>query len=384
VPTTFEAEAVHDSVGLQQLLDALIGDGRTVIGPTVRDGAIVLGELRTVDDLPQGWRDEQSPGRYRLVDTGSPLRFAHAAPAQAWRRYLQPPRALLWRSETTDGVPRITESDEAPSKYAFLGVRSCDLAALSVSDRTLGAADPRVAGRRADTIVVAVACTHPSGVCFCASTGTGPAPAAGYDLALTELLVDGSPRYLALAGTARGSELLRALPTTRADESDQRAAAAALDQAAASMGRTLDPAAPAAAAAHPEHPHYDDITSRCLSCANCTLVCPTCFCGGAVDTTDLTGQVAERWWQWDSCFSEDFSFMHGGAVRESTRSRYRQWLLHKLVTWEQQFGTGGCVGCGRCIAWCPVGIDLTVEIAALARTPGDDPSPSTASPGGDR
>ncbi len=94
-------------------------------------------------------------------------------------------------------------------------------------------------------------------------------------------------------------------------------------------------------------------------------MCPTCFCTDTEDVTDLTGDHAERWRRWDSCFSLDFSFVHGGTIRSSTRSRYRQWLTHKLGTWWAQFGESGCVGCGRCIAWCPVGIDLTEEVAAL-------------------
>jgi ferredoxin len=98
------------------------------------------------------------------------------------------------------------------------------------------------------------------------------------------------------------------------------------------------------------------------------MVCPTCFCSTTEETTDLAAGSAERWRVWDSCFGLAFSEMSGGSIRSSTKSRYRQWLLHKLVTWHDQFGMSGCVGCGRCITWCPVGIDLTVEIAALAQS----------------
>lgn len=114
-----------------------------------------------------------------------------------------------------------------------------------------------------------------------------------------------------------------------------------------------------------DHPRWDEVASRCLACTNCTLVCPTCFCSTVEDTTDLTGGVAERWQTWDSCFTMDFSYIHGGSVRKTHRARYRQWLTHKLASWIDQFGTSGCVGCGRCITWCPVGIDLTEEVRAL-------------------
>jgi ferredoxin len=90
--------------------------------------------------------------------------------------------------------------------------------------------------------------------------------------------------------------------------------------------------------------------------------------------TDLTGSEAERWRTWDTCFSLDHSYVHGGSVRPTGRSRYRQWMTHKLSTWWDQFDTSGCVGCGRCIAWCPVGIDITEEAAALRASPNDGDS----------
>jgi Fe-S-cluster-containing hydrogenase component 2 len=117
-----------------------------------------------------------------------------------------------------------------------------------------------------------------------------------------------------------------------------------------------------------DHPRWRNVASRCLTCANCTMVCPTCFCTTVEDVTDLTGNQAERWRKWDSCFTVDFSYIHGGSVRASPESRYRQWMTHKLATWIDQFGTSGCVGCGRCITWCPVAIDITEEVRAIRAT----------------
>ncbi len=118
-----------------------------------------------------------------------------------------------------------------------------------------------------------------------------------------------------------------------------------------------------------DHPCWENVASRCLTCANCTMVCPTCFCAAVEDTTDLTGERAERWRRWDSCFTMDFSYIAGGSVRSSPKARYRQWMTHKLASWIDQFGTSGCVGCGRCITWCPVGIDITEEVRAIRETP---------------
>jgi ferredoxin len=345
---------------LHPLVDALRERGYTVVGPTVRDGAIVLAELTSADALPYGVGVTTGPGTYRLRVREDRAAFGHAAGPQAWKRYLRPPRSLIWTVDREEF--RVTEPVDE-TRYAFLGVRGCDLRAIEVQDRVLGGVDTAYARRRAAAFVVAVACTDPAETCFCASVGCGPDVHEGYDLALTEL-PDG---YLVESGSPQGKELLDALPTEPAPMTHVEAGRAAVDAAAARMGRSLPEAdlhellAGAYAAAR-----WDDVARRCLSCGNCTMVCPTCFCTTVEDVTDLTGAHAERWLRWDSCFDLDFSYLHGGPVRTSTRSRYRQWLTHKLGTWHDQFGESGCVGCGRCIAWCPVGIDITEEAAAFA------------------
>ena len=109
------------------------------------------------------------------------------------------------------------------------------------------------------------------------------------------------------------------------------------------------------------------MAERCLACGSCTSVCPTCFCVTTEDFTDLAAGLSRRVRRWDSCFSVDFTYIHGGNVRTSIAARYRQWLTHKLGSWHEQFGTPGCVGCGRCITWCPAGIDITEEAGVLRR-----------------
>jgi ferredoxin len=198
---------------------------------------------------------------------------------------------------------------------------------------------------------------------------TGPKASFGFDLALTEVLEGDRHYFVVEVGTERGAEILQAAPYRAASDSEQRKVEEIIERTAKQMGRTLDTDdIKGLLYRNYEHPRWDDVTSRCLTCANCTMVCPTCFCTTVEDVTDLTGEHAERWRRWDSCFTVDFTYIHGGSVRATPRSRYRQWMTHKLATWIDQFGTSGCIGCGRCITWCPVGIDITEETRAIRET----------------
>ena len=366
---TQELRAVIAPEALDDLIGALRTRGFRVLGPRVRDGAIVYDDLFRAAELPIGWTDVQDGGSYRLERRADQARFGYAVGPHSWKRFLFRPELRLWRSRRgEEGDMLVEEEPTADQPLAFIGVRSCELHAIDIQDRVfIGGrhVDRDYAAQREGAFLVAVNCITPAGTCFCASMGTGPKASAGYDLALTELL-DGDHRFLAEAGTERGAELLAELPQGPAAAQDLSAAAAATDAAAAQMGRTMDTGdIRNLLARNLEHPRWDDVAERCLSCGNCTQVCPTCFCSSVQDTSDLSGEVAERTRVWDSCFSVEYSHIHGGSIRPSTRGRYRQWMTHKLGTWIDQFGTSGCVGCGRCITWCPVGIDITEEVTAI-------------------
>jgi sulfhydrogenase subunit beta (sulfur reductase) len=364
------AKAVIDRDGLDALILALARREYRVIGPTVRDGTIQYDDIAGVADLPQGWADRQDGGAYRLERRGDAALFGYATTAQAWKRFLHPPSAHLWRAERHGDGFVVSAPADGVEKFAFLGVRSCDLRAIAIQDQVLREGtyiDPDYAARRDSAFVVAVNCGQAGGTCFCLSMGTGPAVGAGFDLALTELLDGGPHRLLVEIGTASGASLLSEIACRPPETADEAAAAAAIARAAAEMGRAM-PAAdevPDLLRRNLDHPRWDAVAERCLTCGNCTMVCPTCFCTTVEDTVSLDGAAAERTRHWDSCFTTDFTHLHGGSVRASSRSRYRQWMTHKLSTWVDQFGTSGCVGCGRCITWCPVGIDITEEVAAI-------------------
>ncbi len=354
---------------LGALIQTLAGSGYAVIGPTVRAGAIVYDEVRGVADLPAGWTDRQEAGRYRLERREDGALFGYAVGPHSWKRFLHPPAELLWRARRTEDGFAVEAAPPSPPRFAFLGVRACELHAIAIQDRVfLGGTyrDTGYAARREGAFVVAVNCGTAGGTCFCASMGTGPGVSAGFDLALTELVGDGAHAFLVEAGSEAGARVLAGLASQPATQAALAAAEAVVEGARAGMGRRMETAGlKELLQSNPEHPRWDDIAARCLACANCTMVCPTCFCTTVSDRTDLAGGEATREKRWDSCFTADFSFIHGGAVRASRRSRYRQWMTHKLAHWIDQFGTSGCVGCGRCITWCPVGIDITEEAAAI-------------------
>ncbi len=360
-------QSILDTAGLHGLVVALIDRGYRVVGPVVRDSAIVLAELSVSDELPRGWGVDTGPGHYRLRHRDDNACFGHSAGPQSWKQFLHPPRQRVW-SGTADGTADL--DPEEPQVYAFLGVRGCDLAAIATLERVLGGAaqpDASFVNRRRRLFVVAVNCTEPGGLCFCASMGTGPAAGPGYDLALTERIDGADCRYLVDIGSEAGAEVLAAVPHRAAGPAEIDSARAEVSVAAQRMGRQMpERDLRQLLAQSRESPHWDEVASRCLTCGNCTMVCPTCFCTSTEDVSDLTGQHAERWLNWASCFEFDFSLLHEGPVRQTGASRYRQWLTHKLGTWHDQFGSSGCVGCGRCIAWCPTGIDVTEEMATLA------------------
>ncbi len=364
----------RESIGA--LIEALRKRGYTVVGPTVRDQAIVYDELSSADDLPAGWTDEQDGGTYRLRRREDEALFGYVVGPRSWKHFLHPPKLTLFRARRGDGEGgmEISEAPDEPPRYAFLGARSCDLHAIAIQDRVLmdGAhPDPHYAARREGAFIVAVQCGEAGGTCFCVSMETGPRVDAGYDLALTEVIDAEGHRFVVEIGSERGAEVMAEIPSTTAGEAERGAPQAAAETAASQMGREMETdGIKELLYDNLEHPRWDEVSERCLTCGNCTMVCPTCFCTTVEDVTDLAGSESERSRHWDSCFTIDFSYVHGGSVRSSPRSRYRQWMTHKLATWIDQFGSSGCVGCGRCITWCPVAIDITEEAAAIRATDG--------------
>lgn len=353
---------------LDDLLAALAAAGYRCVGPRVRDGAISYEPLEAADELPVGVRDAQAPGEYRVRWSEDRRCFAWANGPQALKPWLFAPREAVWRcARGDDGRLHFEQVLHDPEPIAVIGVRACDLAALRLQDRHFIGGhypDEAYARRRERLLMVAVNCTHPAQTCFCASTGDGPS-AEGADLTLDEL-DDG---FIVAASGEAGDAVAGRLALASVSSEQTRAAGEQHEAAIAAQRRALPSGLRGRLRANLEHPQWRDVAQRCLSCGNCTSVCPTCFCHRLDTQPSIDGSEAVRERAWDSCFTAGHSYAAGHVLREDTRLRYRQWLVHKLDTWHDQYGRSGCVGCGRCITWCPVGIDITAEAAAIAGNP---------------
>ncbi len=365
-------QVVMERNELNGLFTALQSQGYTIIGPTILDGAIVYDELASDKDLPEGWTDEQDGGIYRLKKRFDKALFGFVVGPYTWKRFLDPPEKRLWRAERDGKDFHIVPENETPPKYAFLGVRSCEIHAMAIQDRVFLQGEyhnTTYKSRRESALIIGVQCVQAGGTCFCVSMNTGPKALSGFDLALTEVIEENRHYFVVESGTIRGETIIAGLAVRPAKKTEVAEAEKRISHAAENMGRSLNTEGVRdLLVKNHDHARWDEVANRCLSCANCTMVCPTCFCSTVEDVTDITGEHAERWQKQDSCFTLDFSYLHGGSVRSSTRSRYRQWLTHKLATWIDQFDESGCTGCGRCITWCPVAIDLTEEVEAIRKS----------------
>ena len=353
----------------QSLIDLLHTHGYQVLGPVVRNETVNWAPIQHPEDLPKGWRDHQQPGHYRLEQTeGSDFFGIVHGPESLKRQTFAPKEHLLTIERKKPGF-RVAPTQPTSERTAVIGIRACDLAGLGIQDHIFMTGrfpDPYYQERRKNLFLIAVNCTRAHDTCFCASMGTGPRAHIGFDLVLTE----SDSGFSIQAGTVEGQTILDALALSPASAEHLQEDDCRINACAAGQSRSIpQQQLPQALYDAHDHSQWDVVASRCLACTNCTMVCPTCFCHTVEETPDLSLQRSNHVRLWDSCFTSNHGYIHGKNFRPTIKDRYRMWLTHKVASWIDQFGMSGCVGCGRCITWCPVGIDLTEEIHALCQPP---------------
>ena len=363
---------VLDFAGLNSLIARLKEDGFRTIGTVVQSSAIVYDEIQSADDFPRGWSDRQSPGHYRLAKSDSPRLFDQVVGPQSLKTLFHKPHTTLWSAVQSNGQLHFRAEASTNQPMAIIGVRPCEIAAMLAQDRVFSGGefcDPRYLAQRAGAFIMAVNCLRPGGNCFCTSMQTGPQANSGFDVVLTETESDGKVIYVARGGSDRGQTMLTSLTGREATTIELEQEHQLIAEASRQMGQHLETTglSESLALSH-DHSHWKEVEGRCLSCGSCTSVCPTCFCSTVEDTADLTLHHAKRVRKWTSCFTREFTYLHGGHVRQSGASRYRHWITHKLSGWHDQYGSSGCVGCGRCVTWCPVGINIVEEATAISQS----------------
>jgi len=351
---------------LQGLFEILQGQGYRVFGPKASGNGPVLDVLDQAADLARGWIADQRAGMmvWRQQESGA-FFSSYANLLESWKSVVFPAAETLWAAPD-GGAPALVE--HKPGRLALLGLHACDLRALEILDRVFlsgSSPDDHYRRRRENLFIVGVECQHAASTCFCAAMDSGPRIEKGADWVLTEICNEQGHYFLLRAQSERGRKWLGAeqMSSAQAEEIDlAEQVLQKVTQQTAWQGAKNVPER--ALADHYHHKHWDDVAQRCLACGNCTAVCPTCFCFDLLHHGDVVCETScSR--RWSSCFNAEHSYIHGGSVRAGIASRYRQWLMHKLVTWHEQFDIDGCVGCGRCISACPAAIDLRREAEAL-------------------
>ncbi|MFZ9035528.1 MAG: 4Fe-4S dicluster domain-containing protein [Francisellaceae bacterium] len=353
---------------LDDLIDVLKSMRYTIKAPVIKEATIVYDDIKTSAELPWGYVDIQEPAFYKVTKSDVDRAFAWSLPVQSIKPMLFKEKEVLWAVKRDDKGRLRFERHLDEGRYAVLGVRPCDLRAIAIQDRIFIGdqyADVRYQDRREKLFLIAVNCTDCHSNCFCVSMEGGPVADAGYDLAMTEI----AGGFMIKSASDKGQSVLRQLNLPEASEIRITEAMKATDSVYDKQQKSIPSLTSVERdlKAQPDHPRWQEVSDRCLSCGSCTQACPTCFCHDEKEQPALEGDHSEHMRLWDSCFSLDHSYTHGDLYRENPKYRYRQWLTHKFSTWRDQFDTNGCVGCGRCITWCPVSIDVIEEINAICR-----------------
>ena len=356
-------------IGKTELINFLAGLGSKydVFAPVKKDGAICFEPLSSTEDV--------------VFDYPNSLRTP--------KEFFFPQAEVLF---TFQGTERQTEGretrdegretrDEGRKPQVLFGIRPCDSKALLLLDNVFDQEDyqdPYYIEKRKNMVLVGLACRNPQSTCFCTSVGGGPFDKEGLDILVTEL--DDNRCYVEIL-TGKGEQLIavpKGTPSGKdssfktANKSDVQQVESVKKETEANLKfqisnfkfqivleglkEKLDGMF--------DSPLWDRIHEKCLGCAVCTYLCPTCHCFALLD--EKVSSQGQRIRNWDSCMFPIFTLEASGHnSRASNRERMRQRIMHKFNYFVENFGQTACVGCGRCLINCPVNMDIREIIQTI-------------------
>ena len=303
---------------------------------------------------------------YKKIDQPEEVDLSHSNSQKAAKEVFFPQSEVMLQCEKTEKLNRVTSVEEVRRERILLGARPCDLQAISILDPVFMGkeyTDVYYLKKRETTLIIGFACDQPRSTCFCSSVGGGPFIRTGSDL----FFIDLGDAYLIEFITKKGGALRDNRLLKEADAKDLSLAHGIEKKAREKLNsylpvegieKSLDRIM--------EGPFWDRIHEKCIGCGVCTFLCPTCHCFDIAD--EAVNNKGRRVRNWDSCLFPLYSLETSGHnPRPTGRERTRQRLMHKFNYYPKNFGRIACVGCGRCIAYCPVNFDIREAIEEIKK-----------------
>ena len=303
---------------------------------------------------------------FKKIDRPDEVDFSSSNTQKPAKEVFFPQSETMFRYEKTGKQHQVTSTEEVERKRVILGARPCDIQAVSLIDQVFSGkeyTDVYYVNKRKATTIIGMACDHPLSTCFCSSMKGGPFHREGSDL----FLIDLGEAFLVELLTEKGKTFQKNKFLKEALAKDINSAKEVEEKATpktdgslpvAGIEKRLDQML--------ESPFWERVQEKCIGCRICTYLCPTCHCFDIVDEA-LTNK-GQRVRNWDSCLSSLYSQETSGHnPRPTNRERTRQRIMHKFNYFPKNFDQIACVGCGRCIIYCPVNFDIRQTIKEIQK-----------------
>ncbi|MHA1656299.1 MAG: 4Fe-4S dicluster domain-containing protein [Candidatus Heimdallarchaeota archaeon] len=330
---------------LPKLVDELVND-HIVVAPTKAKNVPTFSEVRSSEEV-----------EFSIL-------FNEKLPMIPLKKIFLPPQQTVFKYSLSEGV---TESCEelaarvAEKEILVFGASPCDITGVNVLNRIFREyyTDALFSQLRDRTVIIGMNCLdHCYENCFCETMHSND-PKSGYDIMLTPI---SKTKLIAVPNSDKGKALLRTHGEIfqEVTAKDHQAYLKALEQKRLNFKREFPIEGLASEIEDNfESSVWEEFTKKCLFCGSCTFVCPTCYCFSTKDNLSIDLKTGERIRDWDSCYYPEFALVAGGHnFREHQSQRFRYRYLHKFVDIPRRYNLEGCVGCGRCITYCPANIDV--------------------------